>query len=49
MKELKEFKPNLTWVNDESLQISARIVGVKNRVRTIHRLPREAITPEKEV
>lgn len=49
IKELKEFKPTITWVNDESLQISARIAGVKNRVRTVHGLPREAMASEKEV
>lgn len=48
-KELEVFKPDVTWVNDETLQMSAKIAGLKNTVRTVHGLPRETITPEKEV
>jgi len=48
-KELKTFKPDLTWANDESLQISTKLAGLEKTVRTVHGLPREAMAAEREV
>lgn len=48
-KELKNFKPDITWTNDESLQIAAKLARLENTVRTVHGLPREAMAAEREV
>jgi len=48
-KELKNFQPDVTWVNDEGLQIAAKLARVENRVRTVHGLPRGAMEAEREV
>ena len=48
-KELKNFQPDVTWVNDEGLQIAAKLARVENMVRTVHGLPRGAMEAEREV
>lgn len=49
LKESGNFKPSVTWVNDEALQVSAKICGLSNRIRTVHGLPRVSMDLEKEV
>lgn len=49
VKELKFFKPDVTWVHDESLQIAAELAQAGNVVRTVHGLPRKVTEAEREV
>lgn len=48
-KELKNFKPDITWTHDESLQVAAKLAKLENTVRTVHGLPSEAMAAEREV
>jgi glycosyltransferase involved in cell wall biosynthesis len=48
-RELRTFKPDITWSNTEATETAARLAGVEKRVRTVHGLPREAMAAEKEV
>lgn len=48
-KELRSFKPDIVWANDEGLQVAAELAGMGHVVRTVHGLPREAMSVEREV
>lgn len=49
LRELSAFEPDITWANDESLQIAAKLAGLEKTVRTVHGLPRVSMEAEKEV